>query len=359
MEYQEILSFVKDQVVQKTRKPLTFAEENLICQFWEENKPYEELEEPFCGHSIGYVKTQTAPKLWDRLTQVTGQKVTKRNFRSILEKAYAEYLKIDVTDQVLRDRYQIMEIINKTDFSKIYLAKDLDLNNKLCIVKQIIRKKNDRVIRKNFDTEVGFLYQLGWHSQIPGYLAHFEDGESFYLVYEYVEGESLSKRLPEEESGLLWKEESVINLLLKVLNVLEFVHKRGVIHRDIRPSNLIQSPEDKIYLINFGLIKELGSLQTRTFTGTLGYSAPEQSQGIPKFCSDIYALGMVGIQGLTGVPPQKFKVNHETGKIIWHQQVKTSPEFTNILDKMACPDWKKRYQSASEVLQDLKKLCSN
>nr|WP_298917188.1 serine/threonine-protein kinase [uncultured Nostoc sp.] len=253
----------------------------------------------------------------------------------------------------------MLEIINKADFSKIYLAKDLDLKNKLCIVKQIIRKKNDRVIRKNFDTEVSFLYQLGWHPQIPGYLAHFEDGESFYLVYEYVEGGSLSKRLPEEESSLLWKEESVIDLLSKVLNVLEFVPKRDVIHRDIRPSNLIVSPESKIYLINFGFIKELVSLQTRTFTATLGYSAPEQSQGFPRFCSDIYALAMVGIQGLTGVPPKKFQVNYETQKIIWHHQANTSPEFTNILDKMTFPDWKERYQSASEVLQDLKKLYSD
>ncbi|MHC5915231.1 MAG: hypothetical protein ACYTXE_30530 [Nostoc sp.] len=101
MENQEILSFIKEQVVQKTRKPLTFAEESLICECWEDNKPYEELEEPFCGHTIGYIKTQTAPKLWDRLTQITGQKVTKRNFKSILEKAYEEYLKIDVIGQVL------------------------------------------------------------------------------------------------------------------------------------------------------------------------------------------------------------------------------------------------------------------
>ncbi|MDZ8108644.1 MAG: serine/threonine-protein kinase [Nostoc sp. DedQUE12a] len=359
MEIKEILKFIKEQVVEKTRKPLTFAEEELIYQCWKENKPYEELEDPFCGHTIGFIKTQIAPKLWDRLTQVTGRKVTKRNFRSVLEKAYEEYLKIDVVGQIIRERYQINQVINKGDFSKIYLAEDLDLKNKLCIVKQIIRKKDERVTKKNFDTEVSFLYQLGWHSQIPGYLSHFEDGESFYLVYEYVEGEALSQKLPEEESGSLWEENSVINLLLNVLNVLEFVHKRGVIHRDIRPSNLIESPNGKIYLINFGLLKELGALQTRTFTGTLGYSAPEQSQGIPKYCSDIYAVAMLGIQALTGVPPKEFKVNYETGEIIWHKQVKTSQELTHILNKMARPNWKERYQSATEVLQDLKKLRSN
>jgi|GEM_PF-6002815 len=358
MDIEEVLSFIKKLFIVNSRPPLTPAQEALIryC-YCEEDKTYDEMEEPFYGYKIGYIKTQLAPRLWESLTQVTGKEITKKTLKSVLTEIIEKARKIDSVGEVIRKRYKITKIINKGAFSKIVLAEDLDLGNQRCMIKQVICPKNDTETRRRLNTEIGFLYQLNWHRQIPGYIAHFEDEESFYIVYRYVEGEALNQQLPEEELAKPWEEEAVIKLLLNILNVLEFVHKRSMIHRDIRPSNLIQSPEGEIYLINFGLIKELCGLTRKSYVGSSReYSAPEQLAGIPKFRSDIYSVATIGIQALTGLPPRQFEVDSETGQIIWHKAAQVSEKLATILDKAAHPNWEKRQSSVTEVMTELKAL---
>ena len=357
MDIEEVLSFVRKEVLEKTRQPLTIAQEGLIryC-YCEEDKTYDDMEEPFYGYKVGYIKTQLAPRLWESLTQVLGKKITRKTLKSVLQEIINQAKTVDGVEQVIQNRYRVTKVINKSEFGKICLAEDLDLDNQICMLKQVVCKRNDEVTRNRLNKEITFLYQLNWHRQIPGYIAHFEDKESFYIVYKYVEGEALSDKLPEEKLSQPWSQDKVITLLVNVLNVLEFVHKRGMVHRDVRPSNLIESPKGEIYLINFGLIKNLCDLQTRTFTGTIGYSAPEQLSGMPKFRSDIYAVAMVAIQALTGVPPKDFKVDFDRGRIIWQPEAQVSPELARIIDKMAEFNWENRYQSATEILKELKAL---
>ena len=206
-----------------------------------------------------------------------------------------------------------------------------------------------------FDREAQVLYRLGNpYDQIPQLLAHFEENREFYLVQEFVDGNDLSK---EVIPGRQWKEDQVIAFLQDVLKILEFVHQQDVIHRDLKPANLIRRASDgKIVLIDFGAVKEITTMMANmagvTIIGTPGYMPGEQQAGNPKFNSDIYALGMICIQAITGIYPHELQKDPE---VIWNKQA-ISPKLAAILDKMVYSDFRLRYQSATEVLQALKSL---
>jgi serine/threonine protein kinase len=113
-------------------------------------------------------------------------------------------------------------------------------------------------------------------------------------------------------------------------------------------------------LIDFGTVKKIGNIAAESTTqpasaiiGTPGYYAPEQALGFPKSCSDIYSVGVVCIQALTGILPSQLPKHAETGDINWHNQAEVSPQLTKILDKMVRYNFRDRYQFVREVLQDL------
>lgn len=269
---------------------------------------------------------------------------------------------------ILSGRYQIISELGRGGFGKTYLAEDRQLpGNPRCVVKQLKPLNKDPLLlktaRRLFDTEAEVLYKLGNHDQIPRLFAHFEENQEFYLVQEYIEGHSLSEELAPERH---FDEPEVVELLQGILEVLEFVHKQGVIHRDIKPSNLIRRKSDnKIVLIDFGAVKQI-STQTVTSPGhtamtiaigSPGYVANEQLAGHPRFSSDIYAVGMIGIQALTGLFPKQLQ-DPKTSEIIWREKVKVSPGLAYVLDKMVRYDFRDRYDSASSVIADLKNLSS-
>jgi tetratricopeptide (TPR) repeat protein len=148
------------------------------------------------------------------------------------------------------------------------------------------------------------------------------------------------------------------------------VHQQNVIHRDIKPSNLIRRHSDyKIVLIDFGAVKQIGTQTVMAsgmapFTiaiGTPGYLPTEQASGMPKFNSDIYAVGMIGISALTGLSPtrQELSEDAETGEIRWTHLVEVSQELVNVIDKMVRYDFRDRYQSVQSVLNDLRNIQSS
>ena len=128
-------------------------------------------------------------------------------------------------------------------------------------------------------------------------------------------------------------EDYVTKLLQEVLEILCFVHDHGVIHRDIKPRNLMRRRRDgKIFLIDFGAVKELrtltvnnqGKLASTVAIGTPSYIPSEQGMGQPCFASDIYALGITAIQALTGILPSQLQKESHTGEIIWRQHTRVS-----------------------------------
>ncbi len=148
------------------------------------------------------------------------------------------------------------------------------------------------------------------------------------------------------------------------MQTLAFVHANGVIHRDIKPSNVMRRQRDrKLVLIDFGAVKQvsadlLENPEQSAFTigiGTKGYAPKEQCFGRPQYSSDIYAVGMIGIKALTGIPPHEIKEDAD-GELIWMHQAEVNLGLANILNKMVREDYQERYQSASEVLQALNQL---
>ena len=198
------------------------------------------------------------------------------------------------------------------------------------------------------------------HDQIPDLLDYFEENQEYYLVQELVEGRPLNAVI---SAGVT--EDQVITILQDVLGVLRFVHQSQVIHRDIKPSNLMQRhKDDRMVLIDFGAVKQVHTQQVNaegqtTFSrviGTPGYMPNEQGTGKPRFCSDIYSLGMVAIEAFTRIPPNQLPEDPTTGEIIWREQARISPQLAAVLEKMVRSHFRDRYQSADEVLDDLKSL---
>ena len=279
---------------------------------------------------------------------------------------------MNMVGQLLDGRYRVVQVLSSGAFGQTYLAVDTRRpNHPQCVVKQLRPPSNTSTVLKTayrlFKQEAEILEKLGKHDQIPFLLAYFEDSNQFYLVEEFVPGQALNREIV---AGQYWPEERVISLLEEVLEILAFVHSQGVIHRDVNPSNLIRrKPDGKLVLIDFGSVKEvtthIGEYDTefpRTIaTGTPAYMPIEQFQGNPQFSSDIYAVGMMAIQAITGLPGtdlpklQDPSPSH-TGEIVWRNRSQCSNNLANIIDKMVCHQFGKRYQSAEEVLEALSKI---
>ncbi|ABG49918.1 serine/threonine protein kinase [Trichodesmium erythraeum IMS101] len=265
----------------------------------------------------------------------------------------------------LRNHYKIIKPLGSGGFGDTYLAQDSDLPGKpKCVVKHLSPKSSDPIVlniaRKLFEREAETLYKLGSDSdQIPRLLAHFQEEKEFYLVQEYIEGQDISRELT---PGKKLSESDTIALLKGILEALVVAHENNIIHRDIKPQNLMRRGSDnKVILIDFGAVKEISTLTitqqgATTLTvavGTPGYIPSEQSNGKPKLSSDIYAVGMVGIKALTGKDPQSLPTDPKTGNIIWRNKAEVSNDLANVLDKMVREYFSERYQNAMEAMEAL------
>ena len=280
----------------------------------------------------------------------------------------------------LGGRYKIISELAAGGFGQTFLAEDLHLpSHPRCVVKQLKPQTKDPkallMARRLFDTEAQALYKLGSHDQIPRLLAHFEDNQEFYLAQEFVEGEPLTEELV---PGQPWSETQVVALLQDILQVLAFVHQQQVIHRDLKPPNLIRRKRDgRIVLIDFGAVKQVstqivepddGQTNLTISIGTKGYMPNEQVAGNPRFSSDVYAVGRLGIQALTGLHPKRLGEDPVTGELNWREvsgdsendsrTVQVSPELADILDCMVRYDFRDRYPTAVEALEALRSLPS-
>ena len=369
----EASNFLDNLVSQQTGEHLSRLEQSIIqgvLQSW----TYKEIEEndPIArGYTVGYLGRYVGYNLWKDLTKVLKQaeiigqeeRVVGANLwdcimRSVQKGTQPANSVDPILQKLLRMRYRIREHLVSTEYSNTYLAEDENLPDRpLCLVKRL--KSQSERISQLFDRETRVLYRLGKHDRIPELLARFEEDGYFYLVYQFIEGQPLYQELIE---GQPWEEHQVIALLKDILEVLVFVHKQDVIHRDVHPQNLIRRTSDgKIVLIDFGAVKEINTShnstgQTRSRGGTQqDYIPPEQAIGTPKFCSDIYAVGIIGIQALTGMQPKQLRVDN-LGNLIWQKNATVTPELASVLDNMVLYAFPQRYPSATEALQALQKL---
>ncbi|MBO3462604.1 serine/threonine-protein kinase [Aetokthonos hydrillicola] len=268
---------------------------------------------------------------------------------------------------LLDNRYLIVRNLATGGFGQTYLAEDTRRpGNPVCVVKHLTPASSAPQFLENakrlFLTEAQTLEQLGKHEQIPRLLAYFEEKHEFYLVQDWIDGYPLTH---EFRPGQRWSENKVYQMLQEVLTILQFVHSFGVIHRDIKPDNLIRRRQDsKIVLIDFGIVKQIRTqilspshnLNATIPVGTPGYMPTEQGRGNPRPNSDIYALGIIGIQSVTGLNPSQLQEDSQTGEIIWQPWAQISDELAIILEKMVRYHFKDRFQSATEALEALNPL---
>ncbi|WP_341526003.1 tetratricopeptide repeat protein [Nostoc sp. UHCC 0302] len=258
-------------------------------------------------------------------------------------------------------RYRILKVLNIREETTTYLVEDASLAASQYVVKQLRPPSNNpqtlKILRDLFTSKAINLEKLGQeHDQIQKLVAYFEENEKFYLVQEFIPGHPLTEEIL---VGKPLSEDQVISILSEILELLVFMHSRGVTHRDIKPGNIIRRESDnKLVLVDFAAVKEA----INPIIVNSGYLPEEQIQGNTKYNSDIYALGIVAIAAIMGLKVDEIarlqsQRNRLTREIVWrNKNIKVSGNLVKIINKMVRFDYRKRYQYATEVLEDLKQL---
>jgi len=261
---------------------------------------------------------------------------------------------------LLKERYQAVKPLGQGGMGRTFLGRDRHLpSHPYCAIKQLyLQQSHPKVVKKSiqlFHREAVRLHELGHHPQIPKLLAHFEQRDRLYLIQEFIDGQQLSPRLWQRSSQM---EAQIWQLLGDLLPVLQFIHDRQVIHRDIKPDNILQRSNDsKFVLIDFGIARQLTQTAIggkATIVGTPGFMAPEQMRGKVLPASDLYSLGVTCIYLLTGVDPDEM-FDIVTERWCWREQlpaeVSVSSKLTQVLNQCIEPSLRYRSQSARQILQ--------
>jgi serine/threonine-protein kinase len=276
--------------------------------------------------------------------------------------------------QLIDGRYEVIKPLSAGGFGVTFLAKDLRRPGQPCCVVKQLRPQREfsadgwQAARRLFDQEAEILERLGRHDQIPLLLAHLEENGNFYIVQDFIEGRTLRDEL---HSVKCLSEPEVITLLCQGLTVLSYVHQQGVIHRDIKPENMIRRQDGVLCLIDFGIVKEfsaqqlgrIGQQPSRLVASTVGIGTPwympfEQEKGKPRPASDIYALGIVAIEALTGRDPDDLDFDPSTLDVVWRKGGNVSDTLAEVLNKMVCGHYSRRYADGVEALQALENILS-
>ncbi|MEH2185384.1 MAG: YARHG domain-containing protein [Nostoc sp.] len=276
-----------------------------------------------------------------------------------------------MTIQLLNDRYQVIRTLGAGGFGETYLAEDTYMPSKRsCVVKQLRPIHNNpqiyQLVQERFQREAAILEELGGaNEQIPALYAYFSSSGQFYLVQEWIEGDTLTGKV--QKQGL-FSEGAVQELFMNLLPVLDYVHSKHIVHRDIKPDNIIVRHRDgKPVLIDFGAIRESmgtvvnsqGNPTSSIVIGTPGYMPSEQAAGRPVYSSDLYSLGMTVIYLLTGKQAQQLETDSQTGEIIWRQYAShVSPIMARVIDRAIAYHPRDRYPTARAMLDSLQSIAN-
>ncbi|MEB3232673.1 MAG: protein kinase [Leptolyngbyaceae bacterium] len=295
--------------------------------------------------------------------------------RQVLKTVQQKYCTTCGMPQILGDRYIPLKLLGQGGFGAAFLAVDrYTPKMRQCVVKQFqpsgdLQPDQLRMAQDLFDREAEALEDLGnRHPQIPNLYAFFElhvpspkGGKAedyFYLVQEFIDGENMEELLAQR--GPL-SETEVREIMIAVLNVLTFVHKHDTIHRDIKPSNIMRSRQGRIYLLDFGAVKQItrgqgakAGQQRSTGIYSMGFAPPEQMHGDKVYpATDLYALGVTAITLLTGKDPSNLYDSY-SGVWNWRGHTMVSDRLEAVLNQLLRSTPSERLQSADEVLTALK-----
>lgn len=259
---------------------------------------------------------------------------------------------------LLGDRFRALKPIGQGGFGRTFLAVDEATPTKpRCVIKQSMP---DQLTHREqaaalFHQEALRLAELGAHPQIPALITHCEQDNYQYLVQEFIDGQTLAQTLRDRGPFAVTDIERILHSLLPVL---EFIHSREVIHRDIKPDNIIRRPDGQLALVDFGAAKHATGtalLKTGTSIGSAEFIAPEQARGKATYASDLYSLGVTCVHLLTQMSP--FDLIDGDNQWVWQDwlQGKISPELRHCLNRMIASAPNQRFQSAQEVQEFLAK----
>lgn len=267
---------------------------------------------------------------------------------------------------LINGRYQILHPIQEGGFGHTFLAEDTQLpSRRRCVIKQLKPIHHNpefyKLIQDRFQREAAIQETLGEVcQQIPSLYAYFSEQDNFYLVEEWVDGETLRQRVA--ATGR-FSEAAVREILTQLLSTIETVHQHQIIHRDIKPDNVILRKRDgKPVLIDFGAVKESmatiinsqGQTARSIVIGTAGYMAPEQSAGRPVYASDLYSLGLTAVYLLTGKTPAELNADPLSGRIDWRSQApQVSDPLAKVIDTAIQMHPAERFPSAAAMQQAL------
>ncbi|MEZ2240253.1 protein kinase [Microcoleus sp.] len=291
---------------------------------------------------------------------------------SLLKTVQQRYCKTCGMPLILSGRYLPVRLLGQGGFGAAFLARDrYTPAMRQCVAKLLqpsvsLTPAQLTIAQNLFEREAAVLEELGnEHPQIPSLLAFFEltvpslqagkTDQFFYLVQEFIDGENLEQELAVKGK---FSESETVEVLREILKVLDFVHSRGSIHRDIKPANIMRGKNGRLYLLDFGAVKQVtqsaGSAKASTGIYSLGYAPPEQMNGQEVYpATDLYALGVTCITLLSGLQPTELFDSYRN-EWNWHSRVQINSRLAQVLDRMLLSAPSQRFQSVALVEVALK-----
>ena len=272
---------------------------------------------------------------------------------------------------ILDNRYVPTKLLGQGGFGAAFAARDRRTPNmRYCVVKQFqpagtLSPAQLQTAQGLFEREAEVLEKLGnRHPQIPDLLAFFsldvpglavgQADQFFYIVQEFVDGQNMEELLAAKGR---FSEAEVLAILAEMLKILKFVHENDSIHRDIKPSNIMRHRDGRLFLLDFGAVKQVTAAAQpgRASTGiySLGFAPPEQMRGDKVYPStDLYALAVTCLMLLTGKQPEDL---HDPYSDTWNWRgyAQVSDRLEAVLNRMLLPSPNQRFASAQEVLDAL------
>ena len=271
---------------------------------------------------------------------------------------------MNLEGKIIGNRYEIIEKVGNGGMATVYKARDTILNRYVAV----------KVLRDEFTTDEEFIKRFNTEAQSAARLAHanivsvYDVGQEYniyYIVMELIQGKTL-KQIIAEEGALPWK--WTVNIASQICSALDMAHRNGIVHRDIKPHNIIITEDGAAKVTDFGIAKAVSNSTITAFGTTLGsvhYFSPEHARGgYTDAKSDIYSLGVVMYEMITGRVP--FDADTPVSVALKHMQEEPVPPIelnervplalNDIILKAMKKDTGLRYSSAAEMLKDLNKV---
>jgi serine/threonine-protein kinase len=251
-------------------------------------------------------------------------------------------------------KYKILSALGSGGFGTVYLAEDTWIGKKVALKVPHRQSVNFGELLR----EPRLLASLN-HPNIVAVLTAEKQDSVFFIVMEYVSGETLENIIGRD--GAL-EMNRALDFTCKICNAVDHAHRQGVIHRDLRPANIMVADNGLIKVADFGTSRflELAAIGT-TVIGSPPYMAPEQFQGRATFASDIYSLGVTMYQMMTGALPYRTPAPADLERLLRGEMVspprsrngRIPQRINDVILKAMAPDVNERYQRAADVLEDL------